>query len=447
MTFIASQVLWSPRLDERARTALGISPGPADDALDTSDTASTGTVGTGTIPGSTVRLTDPIASFAATALASATEAQLTAFGRLSGEQKQQFINVYGIVPAGDQRVLLDQLTRGRLTARDSQGQSTLSHLDRARTVPMGLPTGEDGPTYRARQISAVIEQVASPVNVFQGQRNTCGPTVAQLIFATVRPADYAGFAVGLLSDQGVGRLPNGQTIAREASAFSAANDSRPAVSRMIQASLMNWASPVSYSDRTDRHGVELPLVGRVDVASGASGVMVAQWMQAMRRDNSETLATSDLSELFDGGGPVTGVRDEDVVTAIAQDLQRQQQNGQPAFVPVELEWRTDKSMHWVAATAVTRDRVYFTNPHGNQFNNYRNDEQKHPRPLLRDPANGLDYVEARYVEGGPIVRFYTDGTQSMARNVMQDRVLTAVVDGGIASHHYHSPQNQFNPPF
>jgi hypothetical protein len=102
------------------------------------------------------------------------------------------------------------------------------------------------------------------------------------------------------------------------------------------------------------------------------------------------------------------------------------------IVPLELDWSPSGS-HWVGVTAATAERVYFRNPGGDVFNAYADGVDGQPRPRHTDPVNGLEYVEATASFGkGPQLRVYADGTQSIDRRDLLERVYAVVVSAGAA---------------
>jgi hypothetical protein len=335
-------------------------------------------------------------------------------------------------PAGQEQ-LVNLLGRGTLTERAASGERLLDTLNRLAMVPLALPPGVESDAYRQEQLLALVAHIDDPGTIFQGIANTCGPAVVQIGLAANRPADYALLALGLLTT-GTGPIPVGGSLPRLPDSLPKSEiDRRPAVSRLVQAALLAWSSPLSYSAKSDRNGIDLPLIGRIDLAPGASGAMEAQMWQAATGKDLRVLASRDLITVIDGGGPLSGRRSADLLSAVDADLADQAKGRlrQP-LVPLELDW--GKGSHWIGITSATADRVYFRNPSGNLFRAYADGVNGQPRPRHVDPINGQTYVEATASFGqGPRLRVYVDGTQSIARADLEARVYAVVVSAKAAA--------------
>lgn len=350
-----------------------------------------------------------------------------AFQALSDTEQSRLAGLRSHVDAAGQQCLIALLSHGTLTETAANGDRLLDVLDRLTTVPLALPAGADPEAYRQEQLSALLSHIDDPGTISQGVVNTCGPTVVQIAMAANRPADYARFALGLLTS-GTGIMPTGEPVPRLADSLPRPEfDRRPAVSRLIQAALLAWSSPLSYSAKSDRNGIALPLVGRIDLAPGASGTMEAQMWQAATGQDLRVWASRDLIKVVDGGGPLSGKGKDDLLQALDVELSHQiRDRVRRPLVPLELAWGS--SSHWVGVTSATPDRLYFRNPNGNLFDAYATGVNGKPRSRHVDPVNGLEYVEATASFGkGPRLRIYADGTQSMARQDLADRLYTVVV--------------------
>jgi hypothetical protein len=356
-----------------------------------------------------------------------------AYASLSAPDRATLATIHAqLTPAG-QGHLATLLSRNMMMEQAANGERLLDVLSRLATVKLALPEGVTTDGYRQEQLHALIEHVADPGTIYQGIANTCGPTVVQIGLAANRPADYAVLAVGLLSD-GQGPVLAGGAIPRLPDSLPVGKfDRRPAVSRLVQAALLAWSSPLSYSAKSDRNGIDLPVIGRIDLAPGACGFMQADMWHAATGMDLRVLASRDLVKIIDGGGPLSGRSADDLLRAVDAELPAQSGAGmrQP-IVPLELDWSPSGS-HWVGVTAATAERVYFRNPGGDVFNAYADGVDGQPRPRHTDPVNGLEYVEATASFGkGPQLRVYADGTQSIDRRDLLERVYAVVVSAGAA---------------
>lgn len=392
------------------------------------------------------------------------------FLQLAASQQEQYGRVLDVFEAADslekgtmEGYLSALLQSGKLLDRDRSGRTVLDHLADLASLPLSQPKSESDPgRYRRDQVRALLRDLHVPEEIHQGSHGTCGVTLAQKELAIHRPGDYAALAAGLLSNSGQGHLPNGAVIRRSPDALEKTpGDSRPALSRVMQASLMNALSPIGYSNQRDSHSLPIPVVGVLS-PSGVSGRQLEGLMNAIRSRPVRVLPVESLATVLDGGG-VMGVRDEHVREAVQTDLarQREREGGKrPPMVPVALKWqngvplsfkdgRPSFGYHWINVIAIRDGWAYFHNPHGNQFEHYRWDHSKTP-PVPRKetfiPGFGK-YVQVA-LEGGPQrALVFSSGVQAIPVQDLQDRIILALVDPEVAHSQLRRPENRFSPPF
>jgi hypothetical protein len=350
----------------------------------------------------------------------------------------------------DIRARLDSLlTSGKLTQVGTDGKTTLDHLDRLRTLPLALPPGTPASAYRQDLFNQLVTELDDPRTIQQGFNETCGATCAQREFARYRPSDYASFVTGLVSAEGKARLPNGEVVTRPPDTLVAhertvkdtkgndkrVQDDRTAVDRIVQSSLMNYASPVTYRNSTDSNSV-----AGIGLGGGLPGSSMAKLYNALRPAQGTVLASDSVATTLDGGN-MTGVTKKSLTGGIARQLQ----SHPGKTVPTEVHWKKDPGtfsggLHWIEVSRVSEKRVYFQNPHGNSFP----PDQLSNKMLPRDEYTDMRYIEKDGSDGGPPRRIYEDGSESVSRAWFDASVEEAVVDPNVAGEVQGRKENQLD---
>ncbi len=194
-----------------------------------------------------------------------------AFDALSATDQEAFEELYGAMvpdgvrpgysdmkahleqmgPVGRQnsvrRDLLSLLGQGHLADRDTQGDTLMTNLSELHQQPMAR--GLQGDPFRE-----ILAQVEDPGLIKQGARGTCTVTTVEHLLATREPAEYVRLAGGLVSASGAVELRNGDLLHRDDGLLQEDGSGRSTASRVVQASLMEYANlSEDYRNDVDAH--------------------------------------------------------------------------------------------------------------------------------------------------------------------------------------------------
>lgn len=373
------------------------------------------------------------------------------FRALGRDRQEAFLHLGRSLDMDAEMSLYQALRTGALTLQDGQGASTLDHLMRLHQDPLQWPASvvgaKDRPAaerdFRSKLIGSAVNALIAPRSINQGGHGTCGATVVQRAFARQRPADYVRFAVDL-AVTGKGHLPDGRPIELERTALAApaSFERRPPLDRLVQASLMNAARRDHYQDPADRRDVRRVLgLFEGSGAKGVPGLDEVPFVEALSGQDLDYVTLDHINWLSSGGGLIDGIRPELMLPTLQQELHRLHDGKhREQGVLSSLKWGNEA--HWVEAMGIQDGRVILENPHGNMFD---------ARMLAKEPVHtdrqGRQYIDYTYPDGGPAVRLYADGRQSMSVADFEARVFGLVVAQDVAATARHRPENRFDPGF
>lgn len=252
-----------------------------------------------------------------------------------------------------EKMLLD----GKLPGdKDLKGEgTTLDQLAKLSDENTPLAEGID----RNQLVTDLVQELATPSSIGQGQRGTCAPTTLAIQLAMHDPAEYARIAAGLASPEGTVQLAGGQTITREANSIEGDTSNRAITQRLIGGAFMELANG-------DRNFDD-------DTGEGKGA-----W-------------SNDLDVLYEA---VTGKKmsDQRLTTdeqrAGAMDIIDTQLRA-GTEVPVAISWGTEGGYHKVLVTGTEtvdgKEYVNYTNPWGREERMPREDFEKRLADISYDP--------------------------------------------------------------
>ena len=167
-----------------------------------------------------------------------------ALAKLSPEEAAKYAAIKAAcLAAGDPVAALalqKLLFSGKLPGiEDLKGGGTL--LDNLATIAdpnTPLAEGLD----RGAFLCDLVQEVATPSSISQGNIGTCGPTAAIIDLAMKNPAEYARIALGLASPEGTVELAGGQVISREDGTLGKDPWGRSTVQALMGAAFMEIAN-------------------------------------------------------------------------------------------------------------------------------------------------------------------------------------------------------------
>ena len=173
---------------------------------------------------------------------------------LTPEQRDAYVQLRGqlmtIAPAGDpvaalalQKLLFSQKLTEGTSLRD--GMTVLDGLSRLANGPVG--EGLD----RQKLLADLIQEVATPTTINQGDKGTCTATCVAIQLARKNPAEYVRLVAGLASPSGVAITASGDVLRPERDAVTAPG-SRTQVQKLLAPALMELANPrLDYRNEED----------------------------------------------------------------------------------------------------------------------------------------------------------------------------------------------------
>lgn len=292
------------------------------------------------------------------------------YGAMSTQDKAKTLNVFeNTTPNGRDALiaLMQKDIKGTpaLLNKDSQGKTTLDNLDRLAkgTMDARVADGAGTPANKARVSEDLLKELSNPSqNVNQHNRGTCTVTSMSYNLANQNPAEYARLVTDL-STTGKAKLANGDTITPPADAFIQDNSNRSVGERLLQSSLMNYATGGNYQNwNAGADGVRgTPDDGFPDptnpnsrsldgVPPNGSGLDYDQQVKVL------SALTNKKYEHYDGSW---NFRDDKVDILEKSKDQLKAGNG-PVYTRVE--WAGGG--HAIEVTKIENGRVYFRNPWG-----------------------------------------------------------------------------------
>lgn len=249
------------------------------------------------------------------------------------------------------------------------GDTTLGHLSALADEATPLAEGID----RGQLVTDLVQELATPSSIGQGQRGTCAPTTLAIQLALHEPAEYARIVAGLAGPSGEARLAGGQTVSREAGSIEADTTNRAITQRLLGGALMELGNG-------DRDFVD-------DTGEGAgawSDKLDVLYEALTGRPMSERRLTTDAQR-----AAAMGIVDTQLRAGVE--------------VPVALSW--GEGFHKVLVTGTTTidgvEYVEYINPWGREERIPRADFQQRLADISYDPRaqvrgtvlEGLDVVK------------------------------------------------------
>lgn len=174
------------------------------------------------------------------------------------DPRKNYQTVAGVLKGDDLKWLEEAKSKGLLDQKDSQGRTLLDSLTTLSTAKLGndLKNGD--------VVTQVLKDLDNTVNIYQGGRNTCGPTSASINLAQTKPAEY-GRLIKDLAVYGEAKLPCvDDKIKVKPDAFQEEDDSRRTVTgRLLQPALMEYGNgDAGYNNQNERHSRQIVIPGR-----------------------------------------------------------------------------------------------------------------------------------------------------------------------------------------
>jgi peptidoglycan hydrolase-like protein with peptidoglycan-binding domain/LysM repeat protein len=287
------------------------------------------------------------------------------FGRMGTENQRMTLNVFeNTTPAGRTALMgtLNRTINGQpalLSRGEGSTGTLLSQMNRLSTTNLDarLQDNAGQPINRSRVTEQLLQEVADPSgNINQGNRGTCTVTSMSRDLAARNPAEYARIVTDL-STTGTSRLANGDNISVPPDAWRPDNGSRSHGERLIQSSLMQYATPGTAYRNSAGPG-----------ADGINGTPDDGLDQHAGRNQAAGLVPSEEQRVLNG---LYG-RNYDIYTGSANfrddrvdRMQRVREELAAGRGPVHVDLGWGPGGHAVEVTGVTPDgRVMIRNPWG-----------------------------------------------------------------------------------
>jgi len=278
-------------------------------------------------------------------------------------QQQQFMKASQTVD-GEGKVATDprvaaMLENGMFSDNDSQGKSLVENLNALKNQK--FHPGIDG----EKVYQEVLETLSNPESLHQGNKATCGATVAQYKLIKENPAEYVRLLSGITEKNGMAQMRNGDSLTLNQSALSEDGSGRRMTDKLFQASLMEYGKDdLRYNNITDRHYQ----ADKID----NSGILYTNDIFGARAPKS--LDVGNITNVLNGLLPYQSeykVMPDDTTkmgsfrTTAKQDIESSLQKGHS--VPVALLWSENggnHAAHALTVEGIQGDKVILRNPWG-----------------------------------------------------------------------------------
>lgn len=379
MTFLStvhrSSTISEPSLWQRVQHFLGLedSPAPAESGLQHSDHYQSS--GLGKAPQQIVNLSrfelDP-----ASAVQSQQTLQLSPQTRqsaqpLSAPQHWQNLYLPGTAPAQWPHQLAPATQALQTLERDGRlNQALLQALNELEQTPLTPELSAE----RQNLIQSVLQDIAFPESIMQGNKNTCVSTVAEMKLALEDPVKYVRILTALVSPAGkapcelVPPAQSQDSLSLEPTALAPDQSGRSLSQRLFQAALSEYANgSLDYDNRSD---LSQDLQGHTQ--NGLYGPQNLQLMNA----------------LFAGQYQEFSLKQGFSTADLAQRIEHAVQAG----VPISTGMRWGTGGHQVLVMGMDAHQVHLLNPQsmGQGFSLSRQDFEAHllsaALPTMADPS-------------------------------------------------------------
>lgn len=304
--------------------------------------------------------------------------------RMSAADRARLVDVYAAAPGPQLMRLAGVGASERLTGRDLQGGTMLSHLHGLATGP--LASGLD----RTSLLRSTIAEVENPANIEQHMQGTCAATSVVLRVAERSPAEYARLVAGLSTPSGRVTLKGGETLARNVGSIADTRSGRTQSERMLQDAFMGYANgTLNYDVAADTSRGE----------GGGGGLNLAEVSRLQESVFGEPFRTITVA-----GRQVT--RDADTTDRLWRNVRngldrltfRHDPNSPMVMLRQELAAGRDAvigmrwgqeghSAHAVVVERIENGRVFFQNPHGNAYHGKAVGSSLSPPPRRVEAGN------------------------------------------------------------
>lgn len=323
--------------------------------------------------------------------------------RMNPTDRARLVDVYGQAPGPQLLRLAGVGGAERLTGRDLQGGTMLTHLHQLATAPLasGLNRGD--------LLRSTLAEVENPANIEQHRQGSCAATSVTLRLAERSPAEYARLVAGLASPSARVPLKDGSMLARNAGSIADTRSGRTPSERMLQDAFMGFANGrLNYDVAGDTSrglggggGLNSAEVTRLQTSVfGESYRTVTTVGRQVTRDaglgdrlwNSVRNTFDRLTFRLDPGSPMELLRQE---LAAGRSM------------AIGMRWgEVGHAGHAVVVERIENGRVFFQNPHGNAYHGQAVGSSLSPPPRR---------VEAGNIQSMALVDFQTRLTSVSVR--------------------------------
>jgi peptidoglycan hydrolase-like protein with peptidoglycan-binding domain len=284
--------------------------------------------------------------------------------RMGAADRARLVDVYAQAPGPQLLRLAGVGGAERLTGRDLQGGTMLTHLHQLATAPLasGLNRGD--------LVRSTIAEVENPANIEQHRQGTCAATSVTLRLAERSPAEYARLVAGLASPSARVSLKDGSTLARNAGSIADTRSGRTQSERMLQDAFMGFANG----------GLNYDVAGDTSRGVGGGGGLnsaeVTRLQTSVFGESYRTVTTVGRQVTRDAG---LGDRLWNNVRNNLDRLTFRLDPGSPMQLlrqelaagrstAIGMRWgEVGHAGHAVVVDRIENGRVYFQNPHGNAY--------------------------------------------------------------------------------
>jgi peptidoglycan hydrolase-like protein with peptidoglycan-binding domain len=304
--------------------------------------------------------------------------------RMSAADRARLVDVYAAAPGPDLLRLAGVGASERLTGRDLQGGTMLTHLHGLATGP--LASGLD----RASLLRSTIAEVENPANIEQHRQGTCAATSVVLRVAERSPAEYARLVAGLSTPSGRVTLKDGSTLARNVGSIADTRSGRTQSERMLQDAFMGYANgTLNYDVAADTSrgeggggGLNLAEVSRLQ--EGVFGEPYRTVTSVGRQVTRDAGTTDRLWRNFRNNVDRLTFRHDPNSPMVM--LRQELAAGRDAVIG--MRWGQEgHSAHAVVVERIENGRVFFQNPHGNAYHRQAIGSSLSPPPRRVEAGN------------------------------------------------------------
>jgi hypothetical protein len=304
--------------------------------------------------------------------------------RMSAAERALLVDVYAAAPGPDLLRLAGVDGAERLTGRDLQGGTMLSHLHGLATGP--LASGLD----RGALLRSTIAEVENPANIEQHRQGTCAATSVALRVAERSPAEYARLVAGLSTPSGRVTLKGGETLVRNVGSIADTRSGRTQSERMLQDAFMGYANgSLNYDVAADTSrgegggdGLNLAEVSRLQ--EGVFGEPFRTITVAGRQVTRDAGLGDRLWRNFRNNIDRATFRHDPNSPMVM--LRQELAAGRDAVIG--MRWGQEgHSAHAVVVERIENGRVFFQNPHGNAYHGQAVGSSLSPPPRRVEAGN------------------------------------------------------------